>query len=128
MSHSTGKSPDAAVLSVDPEESYCRNPDGDKHGPWCYTNDSFIRWDYCNIKPCELTDRATVGLQDIDSNPTVKPRSMREPYAVVLCASLIHQEEIGMIKHFAFVLKFYSQRVMSNDNPVSLTLGKYVVM
>lgn len=51
---STRKSADAAVLSVDPEESYCRNPDGDKHGPWCYTNNSFIRWDYCKIKPCEF--------------------------------------------------------------------------
>uniref|UniRef100_A0AAQ4NVY1 Hepatocyte growth factor n=1 Tax=Gasterosteus aculeatus aculeatus TaxID=481459 RepID=A0AAQ4NVY1_GASAC len=33
--------------------SYCRNPDKDKHGPWCYTNNSASPWDYCHIKPCE---------------------------------------------------------------------------
>lgn len=35
------------------EGNYCRNPDGDKHGPWCYTNNSAISWDYCSIKPCK---------------------------------------------------------------------------
>uniref|UniRef100_G3PGI4 Hepatocyte growth factor n=1 Tax=Gasterosteus aculeatus aculeatus TaxID=481459 RepID=G3PGI4_GASAC len=35
------------------EGSYCRNPDKDKHGPWCYTNNSASPWDYCHIKPCE---------------------------------------------------------------------------
>lgn len=35
------------------EGSYCRNPDKDKHGPWCYTNNSAVPWDYCHIKPCE---------------------------------------------------------------------------
>uniref|UniRef100_A0AAQ4PN21 Hepatocyte growth factor n=1 Tax=Gasterosteus aculeatus aculeatus TaxID=481459 RepID=A0AAQ4PN21_GASAC len=34
------------------EGSYCRNPDKDKHGPWCYTNNSAVPWDYCHIKPC----------------------------------------------------------------------------
>ncbi|XP_008310126.1 hepatocyte growth factor [Cynoglossus semilaevis] len=35
------------------EENYCRNPDSDKHGPWCYTNNSAISWDYCSVKPCD---------------------------------------------------------------------------
>ncbi|XP_058502441.1 hepatocyte growth factor isoform X1 [Solea solea] len=35
------------------EGSYCRNPDKDKHGPWCYTNNSAIPWDYCTVKPCK---------------------------------------------------------------------------
>ncbi|XP_028305662.1 hepatocyte growth factor [Gouania willdenowi] len=37
------------------EESYCRNPDRDKHGPWCYTNNSAIPWDYCNVKACNAS-------------------------------------------------------------------------
>lgn len=43
------------MLMAGLEGSYCRNPDKDKHGPWCYTNNSAIRWDYCNVKPCECT-------------------------------------------------------------------------
>ncbi|XP_029910495.1 hepatocyte growth factor [Myripristis murdjan] len=41
------------MLMVGLDGNYCRNPDKDKHGPWCYTNSSAISWDYCNVKPCE---------------------------------------------------------------------------
>ncbi|XP_030053923.1 plasminogen [Microcaecilia unicolor] len=35
------------------ESNYCRNPDGDSEGPWCYTTDSSMRFAYCNIQECE---------------------------------------------------------------------------
>ncbi|XP_009706844.1 PREDICTED: hepatocyte growth factor-like protein, partial [Cariama cristata] len=35
------------------EENYCRNPDQDKRGPWCYTVDPNIRHQSCGIKKCE---------------------------------------------------------------------------
>ncbi|XP_059796858.1 plasminogen isoform X1 [Balaenoptera ricei] len=35
------------------EENYCRNPDNDKMGPWCYTTDPGTRYDYCDIPECE---------------------------------------------------------------------------
>uniref|UniRef100_A0A8D2NHU5 Kringle domain-containing protein n=1 Tax=Zonotrichia albicollis TaxID=44394 RepID=A0A8D2NHU5_ZONAL len=31
------------------EENYCRNPDADENGPWCYTTDPAVRFDYCAI-------------------------------------------------------------------------------
>ncbi|XP_063148045.1 hepatocyte growth factor-like protein isoform X2 [Candoia aspera] len=34
------------------EQNYCRNPDNDSHGPWCYTMDPKTQFDYCAIKPC----------------------------------------------------------------------------
>ncbi|XP_066452939.1 hepatocyte growth factor-like protein isoform X2 [Eleutherodactylus coqui] len=35
------------------QENYCRNPDHDSHGPWCYTSDPNTPFDYCPIKPCD---------------------------------------------------------------------------
>ncbi|XP_038623659.1 plasminogen-like isoform X2 [Tachyglossus aculeatus] len=35
------------------EENYCRNPDLDSQGPWCYTTDPEKRYDYCDIPECE---------------------------------------------------------------------------
>ncbi|KAK3236459.1 hypothetical protein CYMTET_53403 [Cymbomonas tetramitiformis] len=32
--------------------NYCRNPDGDEGGPWCYTSTEGVRWEYCNIESC----------------------------------------------------------------------------
>uniref|UniRef100_A0A8C6XZJ9 Kringle domain-containing protein n=1 Tax=Naja naja TaxID=35670 RepID=A0A8C6XZJ9_NAJNA len=35
------------------EENYCRNPDHDINGPWCYTTNPETRFDFCNIPECE---------------------------------------------------------------------------
>ena len=32
--------------------NYCRNPDGEPCGPWCYTEDPAKRWEYCDVKMC----------------------------------------------------------------------------
>nr|XP_020468372.1 hepatocyte growth factor [Monopterus albus] len=54
------------VLMVGLEGNYCRNPDKDKHGPWCYTNNSAIPWDYCNVKPCDASLN-TIPLAELSS-------------------------------------------------------------
>ena len=31
----------------------CRNPDSSApDGPWCYTTDPNVRWEYCNVSKC----------------------------------------------------------------------------
>ncbi|KAK6488171.1 hepatocyte growth factor-like [Huso huso] len=37
------------------QKNYCRNPDKDKHGLWCFTNNPSIPWDYCDLKRCETS-------------------------------------------------------------------------
>jgi len=56
----TAQSPHKHSRTVDnyPEEglgdhNYCRNPDNEPGGAWCYTTDSDERWDYCQVKTCE---------------------------------------------------------------------------
>uniref|UniRef100_A0A7N6AU40 Macrophage stimulating 1 n=1 Tax=Anabas testudineus TaxID=64144 RepID=A0A7N6AU40_ANATE len=45
-------------------ENYCRNPDGDQHGPWCYTTDPKTEFDYCAIKQCEKIEFSECGKRD----------------------------------------------------------------
>ncbi|XP_077971315.1 laminin subunit gamma-1-like [Styela clava] len=33
--------------------NFCRNPDAEPSGPWCYTTDSEKRWENCPIPKCE---------------------------------------------------------------------------
>ena len=37
------------------DDNYCRNPDNDPQGAWCYTTEKKTRWDYCSNKktPCD---------------------------------------------------------------------------
>ncbi|XP_058591815.1 plasminogen [Neofelis nebulosa] len=50
--HKPNYSPDKYPLEG-LEENYCRNPDNDEDGPWCYTTDPSKRFDYCDIPECE---------------------------------------------------------------------------
>ncbi|XP_071122899.1 uncharacterized protein [Mytilus edulis] len=34
------------------QENYCRNPDTEPEGPWCYTTDVNSRWEYCDVHYC----------------------------------------------------------------------------
>ena len=38
--------------TLEEASNFCRNPDGED-GPWCYTVDPDIRWEYCDISFCE---------------------------------------------------------------------------
>uniref|UniRef100_A0A8B9HMH8 Hepatocyte growth factor n=1 Tax=Astyanax mexicanus TaxID=7994 RepID=A0A8B9HMH8_ASTMX len=53
--HSERNKREVVTLSEELEGNFCRNPDKDKHGPWCYTNSSLVPWDYCTVKLCKAT-------------------------------------------------------------------------
>ena len=41
--------PDSSIYEA---ENKCRNPDREPKGPWCYTMDPAVRWEYCDIPMC----------------------------------------------------------------------------
>ena len=47
----TNKNPANFEGGVFPE-NYCRNPDNEPSGPWCYTTDPDVRWEYCSVPIC----------------------------------------------------------------------------
>jgi len=48
------------------ETNYCRNPDGEPGGAWCYTMDKDRRWEYCGIPTCQAED-----VDECQPNPCV---------------------------------------------------------
>ena len=44
------------------DHNYCRNPDNEPEGAWCYTTNPLQRWDYCPVPSC-TEDRCWDGLQ-----------------------------------------------------------------
>uniref|UniRef100_A0A8C5BNI4 Plasminogen n=1 Tax=Gadus morhua TaxID=8049 RepID=A0A8C5BNI4_GADMO len=42
------------LVFLPPDGLYCRNPDDDVNGPWCYTTDRSKKWDYCQIPECAV--------------------------------------------------------------------------
>ncbi|XP_032881599.1 plasminogen isoform X1 [Amblyraja radiata] len=101
--------PDAGL-----DSNYCRNPDSDLNGPWCYTTDPKKRYDYCDdIRPCELPNEC--GLPSIEPKKCFgrivggcisKPHSwpwqvsVRTRFGQHFCGgSLIHSQWVLTAKH-----------------------------
>ena len=44
------------------EHNFCRNPDNEPEGAWCYTTDSESRWEYCNLGGADPTCTSAMGM------------------------------------------------------------------
>ncbi|XP_072042492.1 uncharacterized protein [Amphiura filiformis] len=49
------------------EHNYCRNPDEEGSGPWCYTTDPNTRWAHCPVSNCDI-DECAAGTDNCDPN------------------------------------------------------------
>nr|XP_039247418.1 sortilin-related receptor-like [Styela clava] len=58
----------------DRDNNYCRNPDNDGYGPWCYTTDPKKRWEYCGIPRCANSSKPIVPA------PTPEPNQCQDGY------------------------------------------------
>ncbi len=48
--------------STSDAENYCRNPNDEPFGPWCYTLDPDTVWDYCDIDDCSGKSQNYTGI------------------------------------------------------------------
>ncbi|XP_059895105.1 LOW QUALITY PROTEIN: hepatocyte growth factor-like [Gadus macrocephalus] len=68
--HINSRDPHSVESHVLLEKNYCRNPDRDKNGPWCYTSSSSrLAWDYCELKKCE-SPRISAPLNNLTAPST----------------------------------------------------------
>ena len=52
-------------------ENYCRNPDYDSGGVWCYTNDPVAWWQYCDVPDCpDDVDECELGTHTCHEDAT----------------------------------------------------------
>lgn len=73
---------------ADLESNFCRNPDGDSGGPWCYTTDLNKRWENCEIPSCTGTTRispvtqttSVLGLRSISIRSDTNPKQLELKY------------------------------------------------
>merc|ERR550537_184060 len=49
--------------------NFCRNPEGSKEHPWCYTVDPNQEWEYCPVPECKE--------EDIEKKPWVSPEGAK---------------------------------------------------
>lgn len=46
------------------EENYCRNPDGDEEGAWCYVSGDPLVMEYCDLDYCGESARPGTETED----------------------------------------------------------------
>ncbi|XP_018326020.1 tyrosine-protein kinase transmembrane receptor Ror2 [Agrilus planipennis] len=45
-------------------ENYCRNAGGEEHAPWCFTTNSSVRWQHCDIPVCANSTITKENMKD----------------------------------------------------------------
>lgn len=93
--------PPLVFPEVQNAENYCRNAGGEEPTPWCYTTNTSVRWQRCDIPVCDnATDKAGRGFgRDLETMSLLTPQVVLIFSAVgcaffvvvLLCFLLLHR-------------------------------------
>jgi integrin beta 3 len=96
--------------SIANAENYCRNPDNEDEGVWCYTTDPNKRWEFCDVDfceypqmPCKLTDPGTeyVGSVSVTkSGKTCQRWSSQSPHSHHMTADMFPDKSIDSAANY----------------------------
>ena len=82
----------------------CRNPDLDPNGAWCYTTDSTVRWDYCNVPKCYALNGTTTNIFDGGANNNDRPLSSTTPVTTTSGATASTLSSFSILDASGYVL------------------------
>ena len=78
------------------EHNYCRNPDGDSGGVWCYTTDPNKQWEYCSVPICgqmmKVLDFSADNDHEPDSNGEYTSATLEAgplPESFIICSAFM---------------------------------------
>ena len=71
------------------EHNYCRNPDGDSGGVWCYTTHPDEDWEYCSLPICAVSAPSIVKVLDFSADNDHQPDSNDELTGATLEAGFL---------------------------------------
>lgn len=70
-------------------ENYCRNVGGQMNGPWCYTVDKTVRWEYCtNLIPLCPNSTENIATLDLNNNPKLEMEDVFTPMMMIVIGSI----------------------------------------
>lgn len=72
----------------DGNHNYCRNPDDDVNGEWCYTTHPNVRYDYCDIPKCS----------DLTFDAEKLPNSIENMKLVIPEDEITDEQEINQVR------------------------------
>lgn len=103
--------------------NYCRNPDGESGGPWCYTTDSNKRWEYCSVPSCSGSTRAwankiMIGINHIERSTCVRFKPRTSGYRLRFVSGSGCSSSLGMTSSSGQKVSLKSNGCMSKGTVV----------
>lgn len=101
---------------ADLESNFCRNPDSDAGGPWCYTMDPNKRWESCGVQDCSSRGRQ----RQSEQRPVLI--SVWETLGANISGMLCQHTHISDIPSQWFGLPTTSKPLTRKDTPLNISV------